>query len=971
MPSFDEWLAHLDEYIAERGTALVSVSYVTASGVKLGSWVSRQRASRRQGKLPPEREALLGALPGWLWAPDGLDWDDGYPRLEAYAAEHGNTSVPRGYITADGYPLGKWTYSHVEARWSGKLTPEREALLGALPGWEWDRDAADWDDGYPRLEAYATEHGNTRVPPGYITADGYPLRQWVDRHRHTRRPIRLSEDRRVRAEALPGWLWNPVDVEWDVAIPRLEAYAAEHGNTRVPPGYITADGHPLGQWVDDNRTEHSKRCLSEDRRVRVEALPGWVWDQDTADWGPGYSHLEAYVAEHGHARVRPGHITGDGFELGAWVDRQRELRFRRERSLPVERWGLLEALPGWVWHWTQADQARVDAWEDAVAKLEAYASEHGHTRVPSSYFTDDGFALGTLVGDLRSYQTGTRGRSRLPEVYWLTEGRIAQLEALPGWEWDQEAADWEDGYAVLEAYVAEHGHPNVPPGYITADGYRLGQWVGRQRETYATPGWRLRQDHQDRLEALPGWVWFPEWEAGYDQLLAYVAEHGHARVPAAHVTGDGFALGDWVADQRSAVAQLRREDGVPHRWFGPPPINEQQVQRLRQVAGWEWTAGSAAWEDGFVHLEEYAGANGTAAVPFDHVTADGYPLGHWVATRQAHGVAGLSAERAARLNALPGWDWGPEWKDWYARLEAYAAAIGDARPPSWETDGNLLIGAWVQGQRFIFRETQRNETWWPPGTRSPTRAGWLEALPGWEWDQKEADWEEGFYRAEWYAEDHGHARVPAGYVTDDGFPLGSWVAAQRAAWSYRDDERIRAAFYRNPGPGSRWVSPGRSAPPAEPMTDARQARLETLPGWLWSDAEVAWEDGYAQLAAYGERYGHTRVPSKHITADGYPLGKWVSAQRAHHDSEDPRAGRLEKLPAWYWSGADARWQWDDYYLLLRSYSAEHGHTNVPSDYVTGDGFALGTWTKKQRARPPVPAERRAKLAALPGWNAKR
>ncbi|NBT26760.1 MAG: hypothetical protein EBT09_09455 [Actinobacteria bacterium] len=77
----------------------------------------------------------------------------------------------------------------------------------------------------------------------------------------------------------------------------------------------------------------------------------------------------------------------------------------------------------------------------------------------------------------------------------------------------------------------------------------------------------------------------------------------------------------------------------------------------------------------------------------------------------------------------------------------------------------------------------------------------LEALPGWTWDPRDAQWEEGFARLETYLSDKGDCLVPANHVTGDGSRLGQWVVTQRTT---------------------------RTTMPAE-----RKSRLEALPGWTW------------------------------------------------------------------------------------------------------------------------------------------
>ena len=55
----------------------------------------------------------------------------------------------------------------------------------------------------------------------------------------------------------------------------------------------------------------------------------------------------------------------------------------------------------------------------------------------------------------------------------------------------------------------------------------------------------------------------------------------------------------------------------------------------------------------------------------------------------------------------------------------------------------------------------------------------LEKLPGWVWDKKEAQWENGFQKLVAYTNTHKTSLVPKSFKDDDGFKLGSWVRTQR------------------------------------------------------------------------------------------------------------------------------------------------------------------------------------------------
>ena len=125
------------------------------------------------------------------------------------------------------------------------------------------------------------------------------------------------------------------------------------------------------------------------------------------------------------------------------------------------------------------------------------------------HVTSDGYRLGQWVGVQRTKRTT------------MSADRSGRLEELPGWTWDTKETQWEEGFARLEAYVADNGVCRVPKDHVTGDDYRLGAWVGNQRTKRKT----MPAERKSRLEALPGWTWDTketQWEEGFARLEAYV-----------------------------------------------------------------------------------------------------------------------------------------------------------------------------------------------------------------------------------------------------------------------------------------------------------------------------------------------------------------------------------------------------------------------------------------------------------------
>ncbi len=189
-----------------------------------------------------------------------------------------------------------------------------------------------------------------------------------------------------------------------------------------------------------------------------------------------------------------------------------------------------------------------------------------------------------------------------------------------------------------------------------------------------------------------------------------------------------------------------------------------------------------------------------------------------------------------------------------------------------------------------------------------------------------SSWEIYYAAAAEYRRQHGDLLAPKRYKTGDGLSLGSWLGTQRAVRSGR-------------APGV--------------LTEEQIARLDAI-GMQWENRlELAWERGYAHAQAYFEEFGDLDVPARYVAADGFALGKWIincRQRRAGNTAAsvltEERVARLDAI-GMIWRPFSLRWEQN--YLAAAEYYAEHGDLEMPLDYCTPGGLALGKWIFKQRA----------------------
>jgi superfamily II DNA or RNA helicase len=449
-------------------------------------------------------------------------------------------------------------------------------------------------------------------------------------------------------EAVETLIVSKATEKWEFWFGSLLQFIEDHGHARPKYEHMTASGDTLGVWVSQQRTLSNQSLLRSDRKARLHALEGWVWDERDAKFEGLIQDLLAFVAIHDHARIPDRYVTEDGTRLGTKVYVLR--RSRNQGRLPEERQRRLEAIhPTWSWG---ADE---DVWNENFEAVEAYVAEHGDARVPSGYEPRPGFRVGRWVVKQRA----RRKRGELPE------DRVARLVRLPGWVWDLKDSAWDDYFAILCAYVDQNGHARVPrnwvmpvselgdlqipaltgPGPANPEVIRLGEWVKSQRGDYSTG--RIRKDRESLLGALPDWVWGVKAHRFEDQFAAledHVAAEGHARVRADFVTDSGLRLGSWVTNQRT-----RYKRGT---------MSESELARFLSIPGWVWNKNEADFERSFAHLELFVRRTGHARVPQAYVDSDGVAVGSFVSNmRSEYGRRKMDPGRIARFESLSGWVW--------------------------------------------------------------------------------------------------------------------------------------------------------------------------------------------------------------------------------------------------------------------------------------------------------------------------
>ena len=201
-------------------------------------------------------------------------------------------------------------------------------------------------------------------------------------------------------------------------------------------------------------------------------------------------------------------------------------------------------------------------------------------------------------------------------------------------------------------------------------------------------------------------------------------------------------------------------------------------------------------------------------------------------------------------------------------------------------------------------------------------------------------WDHYFSEASIYYAENGNLDIPRRYKTPMGLSLGAWLQLQR---------QIRSGTC-----GSR-------------LTQQQIERLDSI-GMRWDNySDLAWAKGYEEAERYYAKHRNLMVPANWKTADGYPLGRWISNKRT-----EKAAGRLdmEKITSleqvgMVWDAFSEKWERG--FAAAAQYYADHGNLIMPVSYTTKDGLRLGVWLRNQKqtyANGTLQQEKSARLEGI-------
>ena len=190
-------------YYRKNGDLLVPSNFVTDNGVRLGSWIFRQRklhsGSCKGTPLTAEQTARLNSI-GMVWDSNTeLKWSVAYGKAKQYYEKNNDLAIPRNYKSEDGYALGQWIVNQRKAYENGTLKNCRKEMLDKI-GMVWELEDP-WLMRFNLVKGYYKEHGNINISQS--TVNGVWLGKWIAEQKKKLKNGKLSDKQREYLNNLP------------------------------------------------------------------------------------------------------------------------------------------------------------------------------------------------------------------------------------------------------------------------------------------------------------------------------------------------------------------------------------------------------------------------------------------------------------------------------------------------------------------------------------------------------------------------------------------------------------------------------------------------------------------------------------------------------------------------------------------------------------------------------------------------
>ena len=356
---WEEMFSSLCNFKRENGHCNVPQQYPLNQ--QLGSWVSTQRSKFNKGNLSQDRQKKLEDI-GVIWDPHTAAWEEQFAELIKFIEVHNHSNVPKEYPKNPA--LGAWISKQRKLFNQNKLSTERIERLEKI-GMLWNPRLSRWDKNYNELASFKSQYGHFNILKVHPEKTNFD--HWMKTQRVVYKSGKLSIERIEKLEAI-GFIWDPIDTEWESFFIALCEFKNNTGHCKVPARYSL--NKKLGSWVSLIRASFHEGRLPDDKINRLESI-GFDWDPFESAWEESFINLCTFKDLNGHMNISSTNVITK--PLANWASKQRKQY--KIGELPKEKIFKLETI-GFIWDPIDA------AWHSNFKLLCEFKEIYGHCDVP-------------------------------------------------------------------------------------------------------------------------------------------------------------------------------------------------------------------------------------------------------------------------------------------------------------------------------------------------------------------------------------------------------------------------------------------------------------------------------------------------------------------------------------------------------------------------------------------------------------
>ena len=332
-------------YFEHHGDVLIPATFATSdgytfdeNGVKLGSWLFRQRNSFN--KLTSEQKELLTSIDFTSSVYDDR-WLKNYEIVRAYYEHYGNLRIPVKFRTKNGIThdengvrIRNWV--NYQRMYFSKLTEKQQQLVTSMGLVLTTRKVHSWEENYKLAKIYYEHYGDLLIPVKFKTSDGYTydengikLGTWMREQRYSF--SKLSPEKQELLKSI-GFVLNTRKEGWLRNYELVKMYYEHHGNLNIPQKFTTKngftydeDGVHIGYWLGNQKNQFSNLPKEKQHLLKKIGLVNTRNEQ----WLRNYELAKIYYEYYGDVHMLSKFKTSDGItydkngvQLGRWLSYQ-------------------------------------------------------------------------------------------------------------------------------------------------------------------------------------------------------------------------------------------------------------------------------------------------------------------------------------------------------------------------------------------------------------------------------------------------------------------------------------------------------------------------------------------------------------------------------------------------------------------------------------------------------------------------